>query len=490
MKKIIFARYTLLMLFMFIGVSFSMENSGKGGELINLGTDRQIFVDNYLIDSLSGTQIVKHTPHDEGPVLFLNKPWEGNFCAYFTIIQDKGLYRAYYRGSTSAMQDGSKKEITCLAESKDGIHWEKPNLRLYEMNGSYDNNVVLANEAPASHNFSPFLDKNPNANPDQRYKALAGMAKYGLMAYTSPDGIHWKKLKDGVLKKGNFDSQNVAFWSESEKCYVCYFRTWTGGAVYKGFRSVSRAISTDFINWSEPVAMTFGDTPLEDLYTQQTHPYFRAPQIYVAIGGRFMSGRQILTDVQAKDRNVDPQYFKDCSDVYFMTTRGGNVYDRTFMESFIRPGIGLNNWVSRTNYPALNVVQTSPEEMSIYVNQDYAQPSAHLCRYSMRIDGFSSISAPYSGGEVFTRPFTFGGNKLEINYSTSAAGEIRFEIQDEQGIPISGYTMNDSQPIIGNEIARVVLWNGSGDLKKLASKTIRLRISMKDADLYSLQFNQ
>jgi hypothetical protein len=101
------------------------------------------------------------------------------------------------------------------------------------------------------------------------------------------------------------------------------------------------------------------------------------------------------------------------------------------MEGFLRPGIGLENWVSRTNYPALNVVQTSSDEMSFYVNQDYAQPGTHLRRYSLRIDGFSSLQAGYVAGEVITRPFTFTGNNLMINFSTSAAGFILFEITDE-----------------------------------------------------------
>jgi hypothetical protein len=235
--------------------------------------------------------------------------------------------------------------------------------------------------------------------------------------------------------------------------------------------------------------MTFGDTPMEHLYTQQTSPYFRAPHIYIAIGGRFMPGRQVLTEVQAKEFNVNPGYFKDCSDAFFMTSRGGNVYDRTFMEAFIRPGIGLDNWVSRSNYPALNVVQTSPTEMSVYVNQDYAQPTAHLHRYSLRLDGFTSLSAPYKGGEVLSKAFTFSGKELEINYSTSAAGELKFEIQDEYGKPIPGYTMDDSDTIIGNEISRIVTWKGNKNVKPLASKTIRLRIFMKDADLYSIKFN-
>jgi hypothetical protein len=81
---------------------------------------------------------------------------------------------------------------------------------------------------------------------------MGGTAKSGLVAYVSPDGINWKRLKENaVFNRGAFDSQNVAFWSETEDQYVCYFRTWTGGG-YKGFRSVSRTTSQDFINWTYP----------------------------------------------------------------------------------------------------------------------------------------------------------------------------------------------------------------------------------------------
>src|SRR5690606_29690712 len=193
--------------------------------------------------------------------------------------------------------------------------------------------------------------------------------------------------------------------------------------------------SKDFINWTDPVHMTFGDTPLDHLYTNQTSPYFRAPQIYLAICARFMPKRQVLSDEQAKALDVNPSYFKDCSDAVFMTSRGGSVYDRTFLQSFIRPAIGMQNWVSRSNYPVLNVVQTSPTQLSIYVNESYAQPSAHIKRYSMRLDGFASIKADFTGGDIVTKPFVFSGKELEINYSTSAAGYVRVEFLDEKGKP-------------------------------------------------------
>jgi hypothetical protein len=128
--------------------------------------------------------------------------------------------------------------------------------------------------------------------------------------------------------------------------------------------------------------------------------------------------------------------------------------------------------------------------MSFYVNRDYAQPTAHVTRYTLRLDGFSSIHAPYSGGEVRTRALIFGGKELEINYATSAAGSIRVELQDASGKPVQGFTLGDSQEIIGDHIARVVVWKSGSSVVALAGKPVRLRFAMKDADLYSIRFRE
>jgi hypothetical protein len=467
--------------------SFAQELKEES-DIINIGSQRELFVDNYLIDKMENARLELHSPTDEGPVLNFDKPWEGPFSAYCTILQDGKLFRAYYRGIPTAGKDGNSSETTCYAESDDGINWRKPELEIFEINASKKNNVILSNAAPVTHNFSPFIDINPMVPVHQKYKALGGTEKSGLIAYVSADGIHWQKMQnEPVITDGKFDSQNVAFWSESEKCYVSYFRIWTQQA-YSGFRSVGRATSKDFINWTPTVAMTFGDTPMQHLYTNQTHPYFRAPQIYVAIAARFMPNRQVVSDEKAKELNVDPKYYKDCSDAVFMTTRGDSVYDRTFMQGFISPGIGLSNWVSRTNYPALNVVQTGPQEMSVYINQDYAQPTAHLHRYSMRLDGFASVYGNWDGGELLTKPFIFSGEKLFVNFSTSAAGGVRIEITDMDGNAIDGFERENSVELIGNEIEKEVTWNRKLNLKKLSGKKVRLRVLLSDAHVYSFRF--
>ena len=126
--------------------------------------------------------------------------------------------------------------------------------------------------------------------------------------------------------------------------------------------------------------------------------------------------------------------------------------------------------------------------MSVYVNQDYAQPTAHLRRYSMRLDGLASLRAPYEGGECLTKPLRFSGKRLLLNFSTSAAGGIRVEIQDASGKPVPGFTLADAVETIGNEIERAARWKGGPDLGSLAGKVLRLRFVLRDARLYALRF--
>ena len=451
---------------------------------IVLGSQWELFVDRFLLDRLDGVELRLERPRDEGVALPLDLPWEGPFSAYSTVLHDGEQFRLYYRGVPTAGRDGRAAEVTCVAESRDGRTWSKPKLNIYPIGESKETNVILAGMPPFSHNFCPFIDQKPGTPPDERFKAVAGLGKSELHAFRSADGLHWTKMHDQPITTGGaFDSQNVVFWSPVEKQYLGYFRVFVNG-----IRRISRTTSEDFLHWTKPVLMEYGDGPIEHLYTNQTHPYFRAPHLLIGIAARFMPGRQVLTAEETTAIGVNPGYFRDCSDAVLLSTRGGNRYDRTFPEGFITPGIGPQNSVSRTNYPALNVVQTGPTEMSLYVNQNYGQPTSHIRRYSLRLDGFSSLVAPYAGGEFVTKPFTFTGKALSVNFATSAAGGIRVELQDADGKPLPGYTLADSVETIGNEIDCLVRWQSGTDVSALAGKPIRLRAVMKDARLYSLQF--
>lgn len=314
------------------------------------------------------------------------------------------------------------------------------------------------------------------------------------MGYVSGDGKHWRLVSENPIVPrslpNHFDSQNVMFWSEAEQLYLLYARHMVGGK-----RAAARATSQDFLHWSKPTLMSYSDTgtttPSQHLYTHQTHAYFRAPHIYISLPGRFQAGRRVLTDAQieALDIAAGGGRANDISDGVLLTSRAGTTrFDFTFRESLVRPGIGYNNWTSRNNYPALGVVPTGPNEMSLYVQRNYGQKAAFLERLILRTDGFASVHAPYAGGDMVTKPFTFTGRQLEINVATSAAGGVWVELQNTSGQPIAGYTLKDCPEIIGDQIDRIVSWKSGGDLSRLAGKAIRLRFRLKDADLYSFRF--
>jgi hypothetical protein len=183
-----------------------------------------------------------------------------------------------------------------------------------------------------------------------------------------------------------------------------------------------------------------------------------------------------------------PDYAGDVSDGVFMSSRGGRRYTRTFMEAFMRPGRDRANWVSRTNMAAYGMVQTAPDELSLYYQHRYAQPGHYLARYTLRLDGFASLNGPYAGGEMVSRPLTFSGTRLVLNYATSGAGSIRIELQDAEGRPLPGHAMDEALTLFGDEIERTYSWKSGSDLAALVGTPVRLRVVLQDADLFSLRF--
>ena len=116
-------------------------------EAEQIGSRLEPFVDDYLIDRLTGAAQARRcsSPTPREVVLTADEPWEGNTSAYYTVFQDGDNYRMYYRGShfDEQTEEGhATARSTCYAESTDGIHWTKPELGLFEFNGSKQNNIV------------------------------------------------------------------------------------------------------------------------------------------------------------------------------------------------------------------------------------------------------------------------------------------------------------------------------------------------------------
>lgn len=454
-------------------------------------------MDWFLWEQASGLRLATHEPRDEGVALTLDRPWEGPFSNYGTVLIDPdGVYRLYYRGLPVPKHDTGDESL-CVAFSRDGIVWFRPAIDRVAQRGIRHNNVLIGASAPGTHAFGVMVDPRPGVKPSERWKGL-GVERtkdgkdWALGGWVSGDGLRWSRVQEApviVNDTGHFafDSQNLPLWSEAEGKFVAFGRTWKDGK-----RRISRWESTDFRNWSGSTLMEYAgpdgtEAVVEEMYINQTTPYFRAPHLLKATAARFFPGRQVLTDAQAKAIRVDPGYFKDTSDCVLMTSRGGAVYDRALPGALIKPGIGPRNWVSRSNYPACGIVPTGADRMSLYVFQDYGQPTAHLHRWSWRVDGFSSLTAD-TRGRALSRPLTFRGGSLELNFATSAAGFVKVGLRDASGGAVPGFSIDECPEIIGNEPARRVAWRSNPDLRSVAGKPVRIEVEMADADLFSLRF--
>lgn len=445
-------------------------------EVRNIGSRRELFVDDWLIDTLQGVSLRLHHPAPQEIALAFDRAWEGPVSYDQVVMLEDGRYRLWYRGG------GDDDQRTAYAESSDGIHWQRPHVGIFEHKGSRDNNIVI--ESTTALAVCVFRDDNP-ATPDaERYKAIGIGTPLGdrqtLHGLSSPDGIHWQRLEQDPLvvapddERPWFDTHNVAFWDALQGQYTIYARGW----LESGERSIRRTTSPDFRTWSDFEWIDMGDAPAEHLYKNACTQYFRAPHLYLMFPKRFLP-----------ERIFDPNWpHPGLSDTVFMSSRDGLHWDRRFMEAFVRPGLDAENWNERNMYAGVGVVPTSPNEMSMYYLEHFRHPSAHLRRATLRTDGFVSVNAPYAGGELVTRPLTFTGDELVINYATSAAGSVRVEIQDEQGHPLEGHELAQSQEIFGDQIERTVAWQEQSDVGSLAGRPARLRFVMQDADLYAIQF--
>jgi hypothetical protein len=483
---------------------------------VAIGTRRELFLDDFLVDGLSGGAGRRlHHPVRREVVLVHDQPWEGSGSGYHSVFRDGDLYRMYYKAWHLDVSPGKVRTDThplycCYAESDDGIHWRKPRLGLVEFRGSKDNNIVLASGAhgplqvDAGHP-AVFKDENPAAPADARYKAFVRSAEpNGLLPFKSPDGIHWSPMSDGpVITDGAFDSQNLAFWDAAHSTYRAYWRFFTRVAGGRSIRAIRTANSPDFIHWTGQADLSYTDSPPEELYTNQVKPYRRAPHILIGFPTRYTDrgwspSMKALPERAHREMrsSASPRYGTAITEALVMASRDGVHFTR-WNEAFLRPGIERpGSWNYGQQYLAWHLVETpsdlegAPPELSLYASESYwTGASSALRRYTLRPDGFVSVSAPMSGGELVTKPLTFEGDRLSLNVSTSAAGTIRVEIQAPDGKPLPGYSRDDCDDLFGDSLGRDVTWKGRGDVGGLAGKPVRLRFTLTDADLYSLRFS-
>ena len=456
-----------------------------GGGTIQVSGRRELLIDDFLLESHCGAEFRLHEP--------VELPADpGKPCgAYLDVFGDGRRYLMYYRGMTPTYDgpkvNGNPGEFVGVAESADGLVWTRPKLDFFPGKPVPPETVIfgdmmtedlpkihdLSSPHPGwtsfTHNFTPFYDDRPGVPDDERYKAVSGIAQTGgLFAFHSADGFRWKRYDDFPIIKYDapysgghaLDSQNVAFYSETEGCFVLYFRVWRTTDGRTGLRSFARATSQDFRHWSEPEFQN-PNRPGEHLYVSGLRPYARAPQYYIGAATRYFRERGSATDVT------------------LLFSRAGNGILRPFPGAWIAPGLDPERWTNRMNYIALGMIQTSPEELTLY-------HARKPIRYKLRTDGFVSLSAGGSGGTWRTKALSGKVAALELNLRTSAGGSFKLELCGGNGLPLPGYGMADFDEFYGDAVEFEPKWRGKP--APLLDGVFRLRAEMTECDVFSIAF--
>jgi hypothetical protein len=228
---------------------------------IVIGSRLELMVDDFLVERLDGELGFRlHPPTRRELVFKTDAPWEGNASSYQSIFRDGNVIRMYYRGGhyrnggapAEALEDHPW--FLCYAESRDGIHWTRPDLGLFEFRGSRANNIILAPEAVAEIGGDPahtavFKDANPACPAGERYKIIIlGAKPMGLYALASGDGIRFRLMgRTPLVTEGAFDSQNLVFWDPVRREYREYHRDFRDG-----IRGIKTAVAGEFGSFPPP----------------------------------------------------------------------------------------------------------------------------------------------------------------------------------------------------------------------------------------------
>ena len=489
--------------------------------LIDIGSRKQLFVDDYLIESMTNTRQVLNPAEkvENNPVLKPERPWEGNDVRPRRIVFDDrdGVYKMWYEGRLNSARQGDGEiivtgeadaaEVKCLAVSEDGVHWERPNLGLVEFGGSKNNNLLpRTHMLPYGPDMTTYFFKDTHEeDPSRRYKGLVRTGSTttpGMVfdLYFSEDAFKWFPYKDNPIidtspKVGRWGPTNFMGWDPIREVYAAHIENCLHRRAPLGKRLIGRAESPDMVHWSEPETILIPDeqdTPDTEFYAMPTMTY---EGMYVGL----------LWIFRTTNTTHHPE-------VVF--SRDGIHYNRQYREPFIQRGA---RWeFDCTSIYARTPVVQDDRILFFYEATNWRSPETLLALgdrataavglAALPLDGFVSLDgakgqpgnrdkarvAPYS--EMVTRSFGFSGSRLHVNVATALqqwgaeAPELRVEVLEPNHDTIAGYTFDDCDPVTESGQSRVVSWRGDADLGQLAGKAVKLRFYFKNCKLYSYQF--
>jgi len=437
-----------------------------------VGGEKQLFVDNAAVETSEGLQRTLHSPakRPENPLLVPEERWErdGVFFVPFDVLREgpEGKLRVWYG---SYRKSENKLTFTCVADSFDGLKWERPRLGLFDFEGSKENNIIWQGRA-VKPNFDP-------RDPDlaRRYKAMTRVN--GFTPLFSPDGVRWAMAEAPAIEQA-YDASSV-HWDPVGGKWLASCKIFKDGKRARGY-----AESRDYVSWTDTYPMLYADRlddPQDELYAMRI---FRYESVYLGL----LKVYHVATD--------------RC-DIQLAVSRNARHWQRPDRAAFLQNSPDPGSYDYGNLDEAGNPIRIGNElwlfysGRSILHGQRAADTDGSLCAATLRLDGFVSLGAGEEEGMLLTKPVLLGGKTLFINADAQYGndtnqGEVRVEIVDAGSAGhaasmqcVEGFAKADCVPIRGNSVQHPVAWKGGADLGSLAGKPVRLRIFLRNAHLFA-----
>ncbi|MSS69987.1 MAG: hypothetical protein EXS64_00710 [Candidatus Latescibacteria bacterium] len=410
------------------------------------------------------------------------------------IVHDQGRYRSWYlmvdghalQGSGSRSQTESPGTVEVVSvESEDGFAWREGNRCPISVPGqkSFDGLTFFVDPiAPPAERYKLVYCAQP---PDAVGNAL--LAEYMkrparhrdvrigerrkpcFFAATSPDGVRWKAVERPLMVHHG-DTDNTFYYDASIERYVLYTRMFR-----QDRRWVGRAESEDFRDWGpvEPILWPRLDDPLDqDIYLNGYTTYPGLPDW----------------------RLMFPMFYHrstERSDVRLYASEDGIVWNQVPGGPVITPGES-GAWDSEFIAGGKDLVPLGEGRVAIpYMGTPYPHkyprwpevfrawrmgwawwPEGRLC--AVQADG---------DGVFWTAPLLPTGRGLRLNFRTPRGGEMRVGLEG-----VAGRSVDDCDPMHGDDPARKVTWRGQADIGAAEGQEVVLHFQMRCADLFGVEW--
>ena len=414
-----------------------------GETLLLAQGQRQLFVDDAGIEQQIGVERRFYPPRALSDRPILTRAFRG-----FIYPDPSAGYRLYY--TSGPIRPGTDQLFTIrMAQSRDGLAWEVPDLNVMEFDPEYEeerNNVLLEDAILEGL----FVEKTLGRTVwkavvlDRRQRPAESGPRTGVPAlYTADDGIHWKHAADLQVPSstitGNGSGGPVVWFAPIARFLDCG----------RGLES------QDLLRWSAA--------------RPELKPAARAPG---AGGFTFQYEGKWLEWIDSGN--------------------GGSI--RPAGQGGSNPGAAASGsagfWTGLTGLHTTGAPVVAGEELRFYRVRALSPAPASAEEFvtelfSLRRDGFAALQSGDAPGRVVTRPLVLGsGSTLWINGDAAPGGGVKAALLGADGKEVPGFEFNRSVPVTAGGTRVQLTWSGPSR-PALPTRPVRLAFELNRAALYA-----